>query len=89
MDLNTTDPGADILLGERVAESRRALSKTVKRAPYRRTGPRRLSVVSAKIDSDLLAAVNAAAERRGVTRSSFIEGVLGARVKELRREAAE
>ncbi len=85
MNLNTTDLVAEILQ----PEGRTAINKIAKRGPYRRAGQRRLCVISAKVDSGLLSAVNAVAERRGVTRSSLIEGVLHERMKELLRGAAQ
>ena len=47
---------------------------------------RRLVVVSAKLDDSLLGAVEAAAEERGVSLSTFISDALSARAGSLHRE---
>jgi predicted HicB family RNase H-like nuclease len=55
----------------------------------RRRGRPHLSIVSARIDSAVLAAVSAAAERQGVSRSAFVSDALRAWINGLPTEAAE
>lgn len=55
----------------------------------RRPGQPHRPVVSAKIDRGVLAAVDAEAERRGVSRSAFVSDAISAHVKAFQRMAGE
>jgi predicted HicB family RNase H-like nuclease len=67
-------------LSEGAGERKRLVSQP------RRRGRPHLSIVSARIDSALLSAVSAAAERQGVSRSAFVSDALSARVEQLQRD---
>jgi predicted HicB family RNase H-like nuclease len=55
----------------------------------RRRGQPHLPIISARIDSAVLAAVSAAAERKGMSRSAFVSEALCAHVKEIQQKSAE